>query len=564
MQLTLRYLFVFVLLLPALRPAMAQSPNVPLNADYYQLIDRNVIKSGTLNQPFYTTVSGYQRHQVAGFMATYPDSTLHYDARSRFNREYLLQDNWEYADTIDWESENPFWNKFYRSKSDLYSVHIKDFDLHLNPVLGLSAGKETGAEDLRFINTRGLQLRATIDDRIGVYTFIGENQIRFPDWTRDYIRQQDVVPGEGFWKVYKDDTTAFDFITARGYLSFRVTDHINLQFGQDRFFFGDGYRSLILSDFPKDYLFLKIQTNVWRINYTNLFAEMIARVPATFNGAKPNLRYPRKYLAFHHLGVRILDNLQVGLFEAVMYGDEEQNGFDISYLNPIIFYRAIEQQNGSVDNAILGLDARWDFLRRFSLYGQLVIDEVVLDELRAGDGWWANKFGVQAGGKYIDAFGISHLDLQGEVNLVRPYTFTHVGDFTNYAHYRQPLAHPLGANFKEFVGIARYQAHERIFLTGRLLRASYGTDTTGVNYGGDVLKDYNTREQEYGNEIGQGISNTVTQGILDVRYMWKHNLFLEASYTVRRHESDLMLSPEQTHYIQGGLRWNLPARQFDY
>ncbi|MFA0962541.1 capsule assembly Wzi family protein [Roseivirga sp. BDSF3-8] len=560
----IRYLLLFVLLLQSAPFVQAQSTNAPLNPDYYHIIDRNVIKGGTLNVPFYTSVKAYQRQHIAGFAASYPDSSLHYDNRSRFNRAYLLQDNWEYTDTIHWQSEKPLWNTFFRSKSDLYSVRTKDFDLHLNPVLGLFAGRETGAEDLRFINTRGLQLRATIDERIGVYTFIGENQIRFPDFTRHYIRRQNVVPGEGFWKVYKDDTTAFDFITARGYLSLRVSDHVNLQFGQDRFFFGDGYRSLILSDFPKDYLFLKVQTNVWRINYTNLFAEMVARVPATFNGAKPNERYPKKYLAFHHLGVRLLENLQVGIFEAVMYGQEDDNGIELSYLNPIIFYRAIEQQNGSVDNAILGLDARWDIRKRYSLYGQLVIDEVVLDELRSGEGWWGNKFGVQAGLKYIDAFGIPHLDLQAEANLVRPYTYTHITDFTNYAHYRQPLAHPLGANFKEFVGIARYQPHERIWLTGRLLRATYGTDTTGVNYGGDVFKNYNTREQEYGNQIGQGISNTVTQAMLDARYMWKHNLFLEASYTLRRHESDLIASPQDTHFVQAGVRWNLPARQYDY
>ncbi len=40
----------------------------------------------------------------------------------------------------------------------------------------------------------------------------------------------------------------YDFLQARGYITFEATRHFNLQFGHDRFFVGNGQRSFIFSD----------------------------------------------------------------------------------------------------------------------------------------------------------------------------------------------------------------------------------------------------------------------------------------------------------------------------
>jgi hypothetical protein len=86
-----------------------------------------------------------------------------------------------------------------------------------------------------------------------------------------------------------------------------------------------------------------------------------------------------------------------------------------------------------------------------------LLDEFILSKVRNSPTNWVNKFGIQLGGKYIDAFGIKNLDLQLEMNRVRPFTYAHYDTINNYTHYNQPLAHPLGANFQELIGIARYQ-----------------------------------------------------------------------------------------------------------
>jgi hypothetical protein len=207
---------------------------------------------------------------------------------------------------------------------------------------------------------------------------------------------------------------------------------------------------------------------------------MVADVQGSASGLKSSGKYPDKYFAFHHLSINIGKKLNIGVFESVVFSDS--SSFEWSYLNPIIFYRAIEQQFGSSDNVILGADFKWNAFKGFSVYGQFVLDEFVLDNIKEGNGWWANKFAIQAGLKYYDAFGVSNLDLQAETNIVRPYTYSHNPIVTanngipygSYTNYMQPIAHPLGANFNEVIGILRYQPLPRLNVTGKIIMATIG------------------------------------------------------------------------------------------
>src|SRR5690606_10630143 len=147
--------------------------------------------------------------------------------------------------------------------------------------------------------------------------------------------------------------------------------------------------------------------------------------------------------------------LNVGVFEGIVFGREDH--FDFQYLNPIIFLRHVEGTVGSPDNAVAGFDFKANAAKKFQFYGQLLLDEFLLQVITSNSGYWANKYGYQLGVKYVDAFKINNLDLQLETNRVRPFTYSHYDSTANYTHYNQPLAHPLGANFHEFVGVLKYQ-----------------------------------------------------------------------------------------------------------
>jgi hypothetical protein len=282
--------------------------------------------------------------------------------------------------------------------------------------------------------------------------------------------------------------------------------------------------------------------------------------------------YPSKFIAFHHLSVNLGKKFNLGLFESVVYAAEDSTGstsLRLDYLNPVIFYRAIEQQNGSSDNVLLGLDFKWNVLKRLQVYGQFVLDEFLLENLKEGSGWWANKYGLQVGAKYIDAFGVPNLDLQGEINIVRPYTYSHNTIYGDYSSYRQSLAHPLGANFRELAGIVRYQPWPRLNLVGKLLYIETGRDADNLNFGGDILKDNSTRnngsaDPDYGNSTGQGFPNTIVHGSLVVSYQWKHNLFVDAQLLVRNSTAELPYYDNKSVITSLALRWNIPQRLYDF
>ncbi len=571
MQYTI-FLGVLALLFGYCTPAHSQSINAPLDRTYYHWVDRYEIKSGRPSPFFFSVGKPYQRKAIANFADSVAQYITGLSAVDAFNLDYLRNDNWEWASSPKNTSEKPIFKRLYRKKSDFYHVQTEDFELHLNPVIHFSIGRDTEADESRpYINTRGLQLRGMVGKRLGFYSFIGENQARFPSYVRDRVRDKQVVPQEGFWKNFKED--GVDFFTARGYISFQaIKDIMQVQFGHDRFFMGNGYRSMILSGTAPAYLFLKLDTKVWKLNYTNLFTQLTADVSSFAGGTLSDGSYPKKYMALHQLSVNISDNLNIGLFESIIFGADSTTlgQFDPNYLNPVIFYRALEQQNGSVDNALVGLDFKWNFLRQFSLYGQLTIDEFLLGELRAGNGWWGNKFGVQLGGKYIDALGIKNLDLQAETNIARPYTYSHSSAYGNYSHFEQPLAHPLGANFNEFIGIVRYQPLKRLNITGKLLLVDQGLDTLGVNWGGDVLKNNTTRQRmnfvelDRGNFIGQGISSQLRSLSLGLSYQWRHNMFIDVQHLMRRRSSALPEKEQDTAYTSLHLRWNIPERNHNF
>ncbi len=546
--------------------AQAQSTFIPLNPDYYHLIDRFEIKSGRLSDRLHTQLKPFARKTIAELADSTWSVIPDLSPVDQFNLAYIKNDNWEWSSTTKGDSRQPILKHFYKKQSDLYQVQVKNFDLHINPVLHGFVGYETEDDETPYLNTRGVQIRGNIANKVGFYTYLTDSQGTFPQYVSDQITEWNAVPGEGF---YKRDLggDGLDFLTARGYITFDVIDEIiSLQFGYDKNLMGNGYRSMILSDFSSNYLFMRINTNVWKLNYQNIFGQITAEV------LNSDGFYPQKYFAHHQLSVNVTKNLNIGLFETIIFnrGDTTRSGnesgqFDWRYLNPIVFYRSIEQQAGSPDNAVVGMDFKWNFLKRFSLYGQLVIDEFVIAEIRKWRGWRGNKQSGQIGFKYIDVAGVNNLDLQAEVNIARPYMYSHNFLYGEFSNYNQPLVHPLGANFYEYVGVMRFQPIKRLNLTGKLIYADYGTDENeDFNWGQDIFKNNATFEQEFGNEIGQGVS---TQWLfLDFTATWqiRHNMFVDLKQVYRRLNSALDARDQETFFSSIVFRWNVPQRLHEF
>jgi len=557
------FIFLIVVIGGAYSHVRCQSANVPLNRDYYHLLDRFEVLSGHQSEFFFSGLKPYRRDAVGKFIDQVYNDSLSLTKVDQFNLQYLAIDNWSFTDSVQSNSNKPFLKLFYHKKNDFLAINTEDFEMHLNPVFHFSGGIETNNDVTPYINTRGLEISGMIAGKIGYYTYMTTTQAAFPSYVRLWIDRNRSVPQEGYWKIFNTD--GVDFFTPRGYISFNIVKPLNLQFGHDKLYLGNGIRSMALSDFSNNYLFLKLDLKVWKLKYRFVVAQHnVDTLDVRSGTGSINGPYPRKYLAYHHISLNIGKNLNIGIFEHIVQGDSTSNAFDLNYLNPVIFFRGLEHQSGSKDNALLGFDIKYNFLRRFSIYGQLLLDEFLLDEVRSGDGWWANKWGTQIGLKYFNAFWTDNLDLNLEYNVSRPYLYGHQSTYTNLANYRMPLAHPTGANFKEFIAVARYQPFKRFSFIAKLVISDYGEDEENTNWGKDVMKSYSTREQEYGNSIGQGLATKLNYFNFTTTYQFKHNVFVDLDFVTHNVNSELPLVNKDVFYAGIHFRWNIPRREFDF
>ncbi len=391
----------------------------------------------------------------------------------------------------------------------LVQVQGKDFWFTIDPVFDLQIGKDTEADfSTTYNNTRGVYVQGGLGKKFNFSTSVFESQGRFAEYYNQYAyslkTESDpaIVPGRGVSKRFKEN--AFDYPVAEGYLSYAPASFVNIQFGHGKNFIGDGYRSLLQSDVASPYPYIKLNTKFWKIKYTNTWTSLRdVRAAVTEDGA-----FKTKYIANHYLSWNVSQRLNIGLFESVMWTNDNDRGFDLNYLNPIIFYRAIEFETGQdAGNAILGASVKYKWNNKVNLYGQFVLDEFSLDAIKGGDKSWKNKYGYQLGVKYYDAFKVDNLLLQFEYNQVRPYTYSHNDIVLNYGHNNQPMAHLWGANFREVIFIGRYD-YRRWFADAKFIFGTRGFDFNtaedSFSYGGDIYRNYNDRPFDNGVKIGQG------------------------------------------------------------
>jgi hypothetical protein len=564
---------LFIFICPVF--ATAQSTLLNQGSKDIRFVERLEIKQQTNTNLNFSTLRPFNRKAIvrqAEFLDSarmgYADSMgvdkykewtdLDLSAVDEHNLHSFLMNNteWVTKPKEDFMSRKPILKSFYKTKTNFLEVKTNDFFLAINPVLQIHQGFEVSENKPVSLNSRGLTARGLIGKKLGFSAFITENQERGPLFFQQQVARFRAVPGVGFYKPFK--SSGVDYFDARGYITFpAVKNYIDVQFGYDKNFIGNGYRSLLLSDWGNSYLFLKLNTKIWKFNYQNIFMELMPQ----FKKSGDTL-LDRKYAAMHHLSMNVTKWLNVGLFEGVIFG--RKNRFDFQYLNPVIFYRHIEGTVGSPDNAVAGLDFKANIAHRAQLYGQLLLDEFILSEIKNTPSSWVNKWGIQAGVKYIDAFGVRNLDVQLELNRVRPFTYAHKDTISNYTHYNQPLAHPLGANFQELLAIINFQPTPRWYITAKAIYYYQGLDTAGKNLGGNIFKDYTTRSSNTGFKIGGGNKATVLNTILQVSYEWRENLFFDVSFQYRNFKVASIPGQNYNSLLTAGIRLNMFKRDHDF
>ena len=328
----------------------------------------------------------------------------------------------------------------------------------------------------------------------------------------DYIDSLNVYPG---MNNIDDELSYFSFTA-----DYRINKNFSARFGKGKKFIGDGYRSMLLSNNHTPYPFFTLITEFWKVKYYNHFT--------TFYDIYNSDISQKKHGAFHYLDYSLNDRLTIGFFEGVLWQAKDENyerGFDIHYLNPIIFYRPVEFSKHSPDNVLMGLNINYK-LKNIDFYGQLLIDDLNINRYEnTANGFFQNKLAYQIGLKSQFSINKHNFNILSEYNQAQPYTYAHKHPMQNYTHMNQALAHPLGANFKESVVMLNHN-YQNLGVNVKYTYATYGADSAETHYGqnifiSDFLASGEGGEFSYGNFNGQGVLTHL------------HTLYAEVNYDLK-------------------------------
>jgi hypothetical protein len=529
-------------------PQYKSNLNIPFSHSFYAHFDAAMNQVGTNN---HTATKPY----------TYSEISKYYNLEEK-NAPLLEK-------TSNWWSRKLF-------NENLVQIQGENYWFTMNPILDLQVGKSKSiVSTSTFVNTRGIQVQGGLGEQLNFTTTIYESQARFADYFNQYaisIRPSGagyaIIPGIGIAKDFKTD--AFDLPLAEANLTFQPNKMINLQLGYGRNFVGDGYRSLITTDGITPYPFVKINTNFWKIKYTNTFMWL--------NDVREDVTaertFSKKYVANHYLSWNATKRFNIGFFESVVWADTNNRGFDMNFVNPIIFYRSVEfASSARSGNALLGLTSKYKFNNQINFYGQFLLDEFSLGDVKKQEGSWKNKYAYQLGVKYFNAFGIENLLLQAEYNHVRPYVYSHSDPLTNYGHNNQSLGHQWGGNQREFLVIGRYHK-DRWFADAKMTFGKRGFDfnTTdpNSNYGGDIYRGYDeNRAFDTNVKVGQGNTTSVFIADLQAGYLVNPitNLKLFGSLIYRNFNPTIETPTtikDTTTWFSVGIRSDVFNWYFDY
>ena len=530
MKINLKHLFCLGVCSLAFISASAQTPNIniPYSYQFYQKLNNSVYD---VNSRSHSAIKGF-----------YADDSLFVN---RF--EGLMNAG---TDSLNRRS----WVRRKITEEHLLNFKEEDYEVYADFLPDFQIGREFNEGQTTWLNTRGFQIGGKVGKQFSFYTNGFENQAVFANYLTDFINANGVVPSQIAGSKLGSKTKDWSYVTAL--LSYTPNKHLNLALGYDKNFIGDGYRSMLLSDVAANYSFFRVRASLGNVQYQTIFGYMLDPGAEKLTTDR-RLGDRGKWAAMHYLDWNATNRFSIGFFQAVTWADAEaegKRGFDFNYAHPFVFLRSIENANTtSPDKMRIGINTKYEILDKTTVYGQFMIDEFTAKEFFSNNGYWANKWALQLGFRGSDLFRVESLNYLAEFNTARPYTYAHFDRVSNYAAMNQPLAHPLGANFREVLGLMNY-TYKRFDFQGQLTYARYGTDPEGENYGKDIFKSYETRSLEYGIKVGQGVKTNLYFGEARVAYMLnpKYNLRLELGGVYRRESSDLGI--KNTGLFTFGLR----------
>jgi hypothetical protein len=358
---------------------------------------------------------------------------------------------------------------------------------------------------------------------------------------------------------YDVHPSGFDYDEADAEITYRAP-HVDLLFGKTRNRWGGGwFDALSLSDQPTSYTQFRARFRLGPAELTAVQAKLqqtppvIMSVDTTDEGIAQN-QYAEKFLAAHRLQFDIGERWQIGLYESVVYG---KRGFDLDYLNPVMFLRSAEHYADDRDNAMVGADFRWRPVNGVIAQGELLIDDVSTTKL--GQGWYGNKLGYQGGFECFDPIGLGNTRLVCEYTRIEPYVYSHKFAINNFQQYGVILGAETGPNSDvATVSLGWTVAPPLEVEVWSQLRRHGANPASGRNVGGDFLRPWGPGDSKSVHFLDGDLETTKTIG-LKCRVEVIRGVYLSGTAVYAGTDYRLETGHRDSDYHSVGaleLRWN--------
>lgn len=326
-------------------------------------------------------------------------------------------------------------------------VKDENFLIFADPLFDFTLSRDLKTHDNMYVNTRGLSVYAKLYEKLTITSSFYENQADLPGHIDAYYNTYRIIPGEARVKPYGNG--GYDWASVYATLGYKATSWLYLETGNDKNFIGNGYRSLILSDYSPQYLYFKTSLHWGKLFYTNLAARTLN---PNFNNISGNNTswsehdlYRHKMLNINYLGINVNQKLQVGVFEASMMGIN--TGIAPKFTAWLPAVNELAYMSSDSLHFLWGTDVLFCPFKHqaLALYGQVVYDS-------------RNSVAGQVGFTWPIVTAWGPLFLRGEWNSASSGTYQNVSDENFWGHYNQPLSHPAGNNFNEWLMQVNFQA----------------------------------------------------------------------------------------------------------
>ncbi len=467
------------------------------------------------------------------------------------------------------QPSNHSWLRRKFFEEHLLSVQKPGFNLYADIIVDETIGYNTRAINppnastqtykVPMMNTRGYEVSGNIGDKFYFETNFYENQGRFPAYVDSLVRITQVIPHQANYKNAKGDGPGFDFNYSTARLVYMPNKHLLFDLGYNHNFIGDGYRSLLLSDWSINYPYFRTALTFGKLQYSVMWSQYIVRLNQLAGTPYYAFGFSRKWAQTYLLDYQFTKKFSAGLFDAVTWSGSnlyQNSNIDATYASPIIFAHSGKSKSGIDNNELIGLNLKYTYLRNANLYSQVALDKTGSDA--------DNRYAIQVGTRFWDFLKVKDWNALLEFNTARPYTYSSANPHAAYAHANLPLAHPLGANFTELIGVTDYHYKNWWFRLEAFV-AKQGLDSANgiINYGSNPLNG-STAYPSGNITTTQGVKTNIYYGDLRVAYVLnpKTNLRLESGFTYRREKNSIHQWEDEQAYI--GVRMSFRNLVYDF